>query len=569
MTPGFGRRGPGDSRTRYTPYPVPISPEQSHGYPPIPPPGSYPPSSGAPGPSNGGGGPSNSQQQLGGAAAHELPPISSIALGPPRDRGDGPGGRPSGSAGSGSGRAPMLDRSLPPIESMAREGAGMPPSMDTAAVLRRLRLEENASQGSPTTPGAGGSGFGGELAVGEVPPRSTLTPLGIVRRQSGGPSEQYLMTRRRSASAPPPALLQSLAAGNFAAAGASGLSRTPSGGERDYEQERAAAYARRGERPSTADYPIGEGHPLGGTPGRYQHGYSRSGSEHFTAPPGNVGPTRHNYASRNHEHHHHPYAPGMASTSRPSSSSSRWTTPHSSYDQHAEDIPISPASSAPPSNPHAQSMHAYYAAMRSPPRSPPYGAPLNEHSIAQDRRASAPESGAGAGVRSFPASRGGAYANMGDGDHLGPSPMMDVRRSMHGHSDAEFMEEDGRDPRLRGQPRAGEGLASESGDARAGAGSNARIASNHSSGNGRGQLDHNGADSSSVDTPRGVRGSDSSGLDALAQVAASVSASASAASGSPAGSPHQSVKSPLPHQSPAVATKGDGEVGHHSPLRTW
>lgn len=340
---GFNRRGPSDSRTRYTPYPVPISPTQSHSYPPAASgAGSYH--------SSNVGGPSGSNGQL------DLPPISTIALGPSVQR-DGSG--PPGSAGATNVR-PMLERSLPPIESMSREGAGMPPSMDTAAVLRRLRLEEGSTH-SPTSNGAGSE----VSPQGDAPPRSALTPLGIARRESGGPSEQYLQTRRRSASAPPPALPQALGGISFS---------TPGGRDRDHgrgSERGGGAYSRRREM-APGEYPASP-------PSRYRHAYSHSGSEQYPPLSGSAGPTRNAY----HQHHerHHPYASG--STSRSSASSSHWTKQRSpSFDRDAitgPDEPVSPVSSVPPSNPYTQSMYAHYQQTRSPPRSPPASYPSHHH----------------------------------------------------------------------------------------------------------------------------------------------------------------------------------------------
>lgn len=333
---GFSRRGPSDSRTRYTPYPVPISPTQPHSYPPPPSAGGYYGNS-----SNAGG--------SGSGGPLDLPPISAIALGPSVQR-DGPGS-------SGAGR-PMLERSLPPIESMSREGAGMPPSMDTAAVLRRLRLEDSSTNSS-----------GGEMSPQtEAPPRSALTPLGIARRESGGPSEQYLQTRRRSASAPPPI---GILGSSF-----SSLNR------RDYERD-PREFDRRGNMaPPPGEYAHTVG--PGGSPDRYKHSYSRSGSEHYPNPSGSAGPSRNAY---HHHDRHHPYAQ-PPSTSRPSSSSSMWTKQNSpSFDREAPinraDSPVSPASSAPPFNPHVLSMHAHYAQSRSPPHSPPNSYALHPRDTSQ------------------------------------------------------------------------------------------------------------------------------------------------------------------------------------------
>lgn len=248
----------------------------------------------------------------------------------------------------------------------------MPPSMDTAAVLRRLRLEE----GSGTSTGVGGE----QSPQTEVPPRSALTPLGIVRRESGGPSDQYLQTRRRSASAPPPVLAQGVAGLGvpFSVAGR---------GARDYDRERererdSANYDRRSEMLPPSDYsaPSSAGH----SPGRYRHGYSHSGSEAYSAASNSTGPARNAYHQHHLDRHHHPYAAPIPS--RPSTASSIWTKQHSpSFEREAAmsgvDEPLSPASSVPPPNPHTTSMHAHYTQSRSPPRSPPNAYALHRHEV--------------------------------------------------------------------------------------------------------------------------------------------------------------------------------------------
>ena len=402
---------------------------------------------------------------------------------------------------------PMLERSLPPIESMSREGAGMPPSMDTAAVLRRLRLEEGSTQ-SPTSNG------GGEVSPqGDIPPRSVLTPLGIARRESGGPSEQYLQTRRRSASAPPPALPQILG-------GVSAPFSTPGGRDRDHdrgsERERSV-FSRRSEMAPPGEYP-----PT--PPSRYRHAYSRSGNDQYP-PAGSAGPTRHSY-HQHHERHHHPYASG--STSRSSASSSHWTKQNSpTFDRDAiigSDEPVSPASSVPPSNPFAQSMHAHYQQTRSPPRSP---ASYPHHQ----------------GADRFPSSRG-AFVGITRHSNDGRFEGMDEDDEMAGpcvpHSSSFVRGEAPRSPPLRG-------------------GSNDDFDSHHKSS----LIRHYDANSNS-------RAGDTSGsgLDALAHAAASASASQASMS------PPQKPDSPVDTAGFRRLPDSNGRDGHndertHAPVRPW
>lgn len=488
-TVGFSRRGPSDSRTRYTPYPVPISPTQPHTYPPAP--------GGVGGYHSSGGGPSSSTGPL------DLPPISTIALGPSVQR-DSSG--PPGSAGVATVR-PMLERSLPPIESMSREGAGMPPSMDTAAVLRRLRLEDGSTH-SPTSNGAGS-----EMSPqGDTPSRSALTPLGIARRESGGPSEQYLQTRRRSASAPPPALSQALG-------GVAAPFSTPGTRDRDYDRSsdrERGVYGRRSEMARPGEYPPSP-------PSRYGHAYSRSGSEQYP-PPGSAGPTR-NIHHQRHERHHHPYANG--STSRSSISSSHWTKQHSpSFDRDAvtgPDEPVSPASSAPP-NPYAQSMYAHYQQTRSPPHSP-----TSYHSHHH-------------GVERFPSSRAGfvGITRHLNGDRFEEMDEDEVAAPRAPHSSSFVRGEVPRSPSLR-------------------------------RGSDEGFDDHRRSSAMRhYDTNASNRAGDTggSGLDALARAAAS--ASASQASMSPPRKPSPPVDTTsLRRLSDSGERDGHSDERTHVPVRPW
>ncbi len=272
---GRGRRN-SDSR-RYAPYPYPSS-QHPYGFPP------------SEMPTQGGG--------------FNLPPISAINLNQP------------GPPGEEAAPRPMLERPLPPIGNL-RDGYA--PSMDTASVLRRLKIDDANAAASQQIRS----------------PVTTTSPLPPLGHKSEMPPEKYMENRRRSLSAPPPHLY-----------------------------------------PSESDYGIHDGglshshsrghgyHPYARPTHHYPHTGDAPGYRQAPSPP--LGPHRRDrerpYHGPQYEQHHPRHHRDSVST-RPLSPSSYWDqTPHAQSPTHSTArSPPSPESSthgrwSPPGEPKSWEM---------------------------------------------------------------------------------------------------------------------------------------------------------------------------------------------------------------------
>ncbi|KAF8339632.1 uncharacterized protein EI90DRAFT_2261075 [Cantharellus anzutake] len=237
-------------------------------------------------------GPSSSEMPTQGGGFN-LPPISAIGFGQP--------GYPAHPGHPGGEPAPrqMLERPLPPIGNL-REGYTQ--SMDTASVLRRLKIDD------------GNNAAVSQQSQGPIAGPSPLTPLGSRHEM---PSDKYMESRRRSLSAPPPHQFY----------------------------------------PSQQDYGVHESHHP--HPHAREHGYSFSRPTHHYSRSGetpgyhadhnpSLGPHRRerqrSFHGAPYEHRRHNREPV---STRPSSPSSFWTqTPNMRSPTHSTDrSPPSPLSS--------------------------------------------------------------------------------------------------------------------------------------------------------------------------------------------------------------------------------